>query len=85
MSGCKYRPHRGGLEESMREAVLVEDFAALAKHLSATETDRVEVAPYGFDSRTGWDTHLVTVNGRPVGFTDGPIPRTDSAQPKEKA
>ena len=35
---------------------------------------KVQVAPYGFDHRNGWDTYIVKLNGHgAVGFTDGPI------------
>lgn len=33
----------------------------------------VEVKPYGYDSRIGWNTHIVTLKGDAVGFTDGPL------------
>ena len=28
----------------------------------------------GIDERTGWDTHLVCVDGKAALFTDGPLP-----------
>lgn len=33
----------------------------------------IAVKPYAYDSRIDWDTHIVTVNGNAVGFTDGPL------------
>lgn len=34
----------------------------------------VQIEKYGegIDERIGWDTHIVTVNGQAMGFTDGP-------------
>lgn len=39
--------------------------------------DEIKVEKYGqgIDERIGWDTHLVTIGGNPVGYTDGPIPK----------
>lgn len=37
------------------------------------EPGEIEVNPYCFDDRIGWDTHLVTVDGKAVGMTDGPV------------
>lgn len=36
-------------------------------------TDDIEVKPYYYDSRIGWDTHIVTLKGDAIGFTDGPL------------
>jgi hypothetical protein len=33
----------------------------------------IEVKPYTYDERIGWDTYIVTVDGAAVGFTDGAI------------
>jgi hypothetical protein len=27
----------------------------------------------GIDERIGWDTHMVLVDGKPYGFTNGPV------------
>lgn len=35
----------------------------------------VEIKPYGFDKRTNWDTHIVTLKDYGVvGFTDSEVP-----------
>jgi hypothetical protein len=68
----KFRPQRGGLEESMRETIEVADMKSLATHLGV-DVERIVVRHYGFDSRIGWDTHIVTIDGEGVGFTDGPL------------
>ena len=36
--------------------------------------ENVRVRPYYYDSRNGWNTHLVTVSGSAVLFCDGPVP-----------
>lgn len=38
--------------------------------------DFIEVRPYGngIDQRIGWNTYLVSINGKGIGFTDGPLP-----------
>lgn len=73
----KYRPQRGGLEESMKETVELADFAALRAHLAESWPEAVlgtvEVKPYEYDARIGWNTHLVCVNGDAMGYTDGPV------------
>ncbi len=50
--------------------------AALTAHLQKDyenyqiNPSRVEVLAYGFDPRIGWHTHIVTINGDAVGYTD---------------
>lgn len=71
----KYRQHKGGLSESM---ATVRDIAATRQAmfdaLGLDATASLDVKPYGYDSRIGWDTHIVTVEGYGVvGFTDGPV------------
>lgn len=71
----KFRPHRGGLSEAMREVVELPDRAALVAHLAKnlarwgyrlTDTD-MRVSPFGFDDRIKWDTHVVTIRNKKVG------------------
>jgi hypothetical protein len=87
----KYRPHRGSLDKAMAEVVEVADFPALVAHMRKTAPDwyppeelptveNTTVEPYGdsrtrWDSRIGWNTHVVKVNGSVWGFTDGPLER----------
>jgi hypothetical protein len=69
----KFREHRGGLEASLKTVVELEATAfALARHLRVGVSD-IQVKPYCRDERIDWNTHLVLVHGRPVGFTDGPL------------
>lgn len=72
----KFRPHRGGLAESMAEVVELAGLQQLTDHLRANmpyiPEGQVKVSPYCYDDRTGWKTYIVTVDGQGVGFTDGP-------------
>ena len=79
----KLREHRGGLAESMATVVEIEPtlgaVVARVRQVLAPwgvkiKKREVKVAPYCFDDRIGWDTHVVTVEGYGVfGFTDGPV------------
>jgi hypothetical protein len=82
-----YRPHRGMLEESMREVVEVNDFRQLVRHmrrevarwyppdeLPTEENTTVERYYPIRDDRIGWDeTWIVCVKGSAWGFTNGPL------------
>lgn len=69
----RFREQRGSLDDSMKTVVeLQATLEAVAKHLKV-EANRVEVKSYGFDSRTGWEMFIVTVDGNGVGFTNGPV------------
>lgn len=87
MSPVLYRPHRGALDDSLREVVEINDLPQLVRHLRRsvrwypedklpTEENTV-VKPYGPDDRTGmseWKaTWIVLVNGSAWGFTNGPL------------
>ena len=77
----KFREHRGGLDESMATLVEVPDRAALLEYLRKLaepwptfppiSSETVHIEPYIWDSRIGWNTHIVTLDGYGVvGFTD---------------
>lgn len=79
---AKYRDHRGTLDDSMQTVREVADFAALFEYLRSDLASfgftltpgMVDIAPYGVDSRIGWDTYIVRIDGYGVaGFTDGPL------------
>jgi hypothetical protein len=68
----KYRDHRGGLRASMETVrEIAPKIDALAIILKVPPS-AIIVEKYGdgIDERIGWDTHLVCVEGLPVGFTD---------------
>ena len=80
----KYRPHRGSLAAAMAEVVEVQDFVGLVNHMRSEVVsyypshrlptiETTEVKPYAYDSRIGWDTYMVTVDGQAWGFTNGPL------------
>lgn len=75
----QFRPQRGTLSDSLselrhvsatREALALEASLQLGR---VVELGDVEVRPYCYDHRIRWDTHIVSVGGVPIGFTDGPI------------
>lgn len=74
----RYRPHREFLADAMREAVDVDGLLGLEAHLRATEPpfNTITVEPYaGKDHRIGWgNTHIVLLDGLPVGFCEMPPP-----------
>lgn len=77
-----YRPHRGGLHESMRDVREVASFPELVRAMRAdvlswypidqlpTE-ENTKLEPYGYDERIGWQTYLVTVDGHAWGYING--------------
>jgi hypothetical protein len=72
-ANIKFRGHRGTLDEAMKTVVELEPtLAALTAHLGA-KPKQVKVEKYMYDDRIGWDTHIVTVDGEAVGFTNGPV------------
>ena len=71
----KIRIHRGGFAESMATVQEIEpNCYAVAHYLrqyGIADGDTAFSAYGGIDSRNGWDTHLVSVAGFPVAFTNG--------------
>lgn len=59
-----YRPHRGGLNESMSEAF---NFTSLEK-LAEQFEQRIEVSYYGYDDRLKKETYLVRDDIGVLGF-----------------
>jgi hypothetical protein len=67
----KYRHHRGGLKESMETVCDIEPTIEALAVLLKSPPSKITVEKYGeYDERIGWDTHIVCVDGRPVGFTN---------------
>jgi len=76
------REHRGGLAESMATVQPVRDREHLVEIIRESlgpfafrvEPEHVTVTPYVRDSRIGWDTHLICIEGYGVwGMANGPI------------
>lgn len=79
----RIRHHRGGLEESLATtSTIPATIAAVAQFVQA-DPSSVTVEKYGagVDDRCGWDTHVVSVDGRACAFTDGPV-TTQSEAPE---
>jgi hypothetical protein len=76
--GTKVRPMGGGFQESMAKSALISNYDELAKYIFNVyggfdiDHGRIAVQSYGKDDRNGWDTHLLTVDGEPCLFIDGP-------------
>lgn len=71
-----FRPHRGSLNEAMREVTSVETRAELEHHLLLLGYRKpIKVKYYAEDTRIGWPTYIVTadLDGSIVvaGFTNG--------------
>lgn len=75
-----YRKHRGWLADSMETAQPVESVDDIRKIEDGLrefgyDLSVIDVKPYCYDDRIGWDTYIVTVPGHGViGFTSGPLP-----------
>lgn len=72
---AKFRFHRGDLVASMATETEVASLASVIEALSAEgwPPGKIEIKPYAYDARIGWDSHIVTLDGAAVGFTDGPL------------
>ena len=75
-----YRPHRGGLEEAMKEVVELSSWQALVEHVKQMwpvkdDGSNLVVKWAIFDDRIEWDTYMVTVDGNIIGWTNAPVRR----------
>jgi hypothetical protein len=83
MAETLVREHRGSLAESMRTVRPVRDRehlvaiirASLAPYGHSVKPEQISIDPYGgLDTRIGWDTHLISIEGYGVwGMANGPI------------
>jgi len=84
----RLRKHRELLDDSMETVVEIDPtMPALVEKIQrdlGADGLTVKVEHYCYDSRIGWDTHIVTIEGIGVyGFTDSPLktaPSVDSSQ-----
>ena len=76
----KYRPHKGGFDESMKLVVEVnseKELKAIIEKNYELLVHEIEIEPYCYDPRNMWDTHIVLVKFAamkefvPMGYTDG--------------
>jgi hypothetical protein len=72
-----FRWQRSSLQDSMTTVTQFAGLTALTDVIKSrvpmSDADKVTIEHYGFDCRINWETHIVLVNGEPVGFTDGPV------------
>lgn len=76
-----FRQHRGSFKEAMKTVIEVRDKVDLFNYLKhdlsgykLESMDQLTITPYsGIDSRNGWDTYIVCINGAAIGFTNGPL------------
>lgn len=79
----KYREHRKYLAESMANVQKLATKADLISYCQHSldkyspgkyDCSKLTIEKYGVDIRTGWNTHIVYLQGCGVlGFTDGPV------------
>lgn len=74
----KTRPAAGTLfSEAMEHVVEFTSRSDLVTYLQEhysfwnPTNENVTIRPYGFDSRNGWNTHLICVDGMAALFSDG--------------
>lgn len=82
----KFRPQRGGYEESMALRTDVRDLQMLADVIGiqfgkSVDTASISTVPEGYDRRNGWDTYAVTVDGQGVGYMNCDLSRLRPAHP----
>lgn len=78
-----YRPHRGSLDDAMKEVVTVNNVQELVDHINATVgyclggqiiVEDLTSKPYGYDDRIGWTTWIWSLDGFGViGFTNSSL------------
>ena len=66
-----FRPQRGSLDEAMSEVESMDMSSIRSLLVNRFGAGEIEVKPYCYDERIGWDTFVVLHNGRAVGFTNG--------------
>ena len=66
-----YRDHRGSLTDSMQTVKEMASFSELKAHVENIHgRGEIEIKDYCYDKRIQWQTHIVTINGYAVGFTN---------------
>lgn len=73
----RIRQHRELLEDSMKTVEEIQPtISAIRKYfkknslMQDTYNGKIVVKHYGFDERINWDTHIITIDGNAIGFTD---------------
>lgn len=75
LSKVLFRPHRGGLDASLREVVSFDDLYQLVDYIFTTYNFVPLLQFYGFDERIGWNTFVLLDNNTflPYGFVHVPL------------
>ena len=70
-----FRFHRGSLEDSMKTVVEVNYLAEIKALLRSAgyPPGEVKVYDYGYDARINWNTYVVTIDRKHVGFVNGRV------------
>lgn len=75
-----FRFHANTLEESMKTCIEISDRNDLISFLKNKSTlfrnikeEEIQCDPYGYDSRIGWRTYLITDKYGVIGMTNGKI------------
>lgn len=69
-----YREHRGSLVDSMRTVKEMSNFSELENYIQNIHGEgEITVKEYCYDERIKWNTHIVCLDGTPVGFTDSHV------------
>ncbi len=76
-----FRWHRQLLEDSLATVREIKDFVELEAlvHEEYESTGLVEVKWYADDKRINWNTYLVTLDGRAVGYTNHALENSPAA------
>jgi len=78
----KFRWHRGSFNEAMKTVVEFNTKAELIDHIASNpdiyefyphpiNEDTVHIEPYGYGPRIEWNTHIVSLDAKIIGFTNG--------------
>lgn len=74
-----YREHRGSLVDSMKTVREMATFSELENHIQRIYgPGEIIVTEYCYDGRIKWKTHIVSLDGRAVGFTNSFVSATNS-------
>jgi len=66
-----FREHRGSLSASMQTVMTMDTFNELESHIhNVYGKGEIIVKHYTYDRRIKWNTHIVTLDGNAVGFTN---------------
>ena len=70
-----FRFHRGSLEDSMNTVREIASYNHLLKIINddwkswGVELEKIDIKPYVYDERIGWDTHIVLATEKESGKT----------------